>query len=820
MLRVIESITKDLRFALRQLIRSPGFTAVSVLSLALGIGSATAIFSLVNAILLRSLPVPNPHELRELRWAGTEARIPSWDGAASVSPPVFFSLREQGAKQAEIFGFSPLEDVIVRTQREAFTAKGMMVSENFFSGLGVWPLIGRPLAAGEDYAGASMNIVISHDCWERHFAIDPSVVGQTIALNGTSFTIIGVLPRGFSGVQLGNPSEFYVPLSAHSPFLYRPITETFHWFVRLMARLRPGASDAQLGAALDVVFAREVGALMKEPRMLVEPGHGGTTYDRISYRRPLLLMLGVVGLVMLVSCANLAGLSLARGAARQHELAVCAALGAGRWRLIRQSLTESLVLALFGGGLGVLLANWGRTAIARLLAGSAGELRYDFSLDRTVLGFTLVVALITALLSGLLPALRAGRVDPLSGFKTRGALGARRLRTGRVLVAAQICLSLVLLAGAGLYLRTLVNLTRIDAGFSTEKLLLFQLNLRGSNYATAQPAQFYGRVQASLAAIPGVKGATLLEFPLLNNSNSSGGFTFFGRPADPSVNLQTRRLTVGETFFATMGIPVLQGRGLSEGDSEGTPKVIVVNETFVRKYLPDKNPLGQTVKMWDAGWQIVGVCRDAKYTNLKEAVPPTTYFPFRQRFYSRFRQTHLRGAYFAVRATLPPLTLTTAVRKAVAEIDAGVPIVRITTQEEVRDQGISQERLFATLCGALGGLAVLLSCIGLYGLMAYHVARRTSEIAIRKALGATRCQISGPILREALWLACIGVAAGLPASIAVTRLIKSQLFGVQPNDPLTLLLVIITLVAIALFSAWLPARQAAKVDPMAALRVE
>jgi hypothetical protein len=653
----------DLKFAFRQLLRNPGFTAVAVVSLALGIGAGTAVFSLVNAILLRSLPVPNPHELRVLPWTGSDVRMPSineWPiqsgsrwAAYSVSHPAFRNLREQGTALADIFGFQPLEDITARVRSEAFTARGMMVSDNFFSGLGVRPVIGRVLNAEEDFTSVTTSVVIAHEWWEKYFARDPGVIGQVVVLNGTSFTIVGVLPSGLTGVVPGDPMEFYVPMAAQSQFLYKPITETFYWFVRLMARLRPGVSDAQLRATLNVAFAREAGAVMNEPKMLVEPGNGGLGTDRDNYRRPLLLMLGVVGLVMLVACANLAGLSLARGAARQHELAVRAA--------------------------------------------------------------------------------------------------------------------------------------------------------------------FYEQVQNALAAIPGVRGAALLESPLLSDAGSSAGFVF---PDSSAAWEWTYTLIVGETFFPTMGIPVLQGRGLSSADTEGAPKVVVVNETFVRKYSSDKNPLGRTVRILDADWRIVGVCRDAKFTNIKEAAPPTTYLPFRQRFYGVFRRTVLGNASFAVRAALPPLSLTTSARKAVAAINPGVPLAHVTTQAAMRGKNIGQERLLATLCGALAGLALLLSCIGLYGLMAYQVARRTSEIAIRMALGAQRGDIAGPILREALILAGIGVSVGLPAVFAVTRFIKNQLYGVQPDDPLTLVLVIVALVTVALLAAWLPARRAARVEPMTALRAE
>jgi len=824
----MRDILQNVRFTFRQLVKSPGFTAVAVLSLGLGIGAGVAVFSLVNAILLRSLPVPNPQELRVLKWTGTDVRMTSYAGGAgqegnrwvdadSVSPPTFFKLREQGAGQADIFGFSPLDDVIARARGEAFAASGTIVSDNFFSGVGVRPLVGRLLAPGEDYSGA-MNVVISHELWEKQFALDPAALGQTLTLNRVGFTVVGVLPRGINGVQPGHPSEFYVPLSAASPFLYRPINETFHWFVRLMARLKPGASDGQLRAALDVAFVQEVGSIMKEPAILTEPGRGGMTADRNQYWRPLLMLLGVVGLVTLVACANLAGLSLARGAARQHELAVRAALGANRRRLVLQSLTESLALAMLGSGLGVVLAIWGRSVIAGLLAGSAGDLRYDLSLDYIVLAFTLAVTLLTGLLSGVLPALWASRVDPVGGLRSRSSLGRPRLRAGKVLIVAQVCLSLLLVTGAVLYARTLVNLTRIDAGFDTEKLLLVGLNVRGSGYANDRPAEFYSRAQASLASIPGVRAATFIEFPLLSWGGSTGNFErISGRPVNAGT---TRRLRVGETFFGTLGVPILRGRGFTAADDASAPKAIVVNEAFVRDYLPKDNPLGLTIRMWEADWQIVGVCRDLKYGGLREPVMPTTYFPFSQMFYSRFRTTHLRTPYFAVRTALDPMAVVSGVRKAVGDIDSGVAITEVTTQEDVLDRGVSRERLFASLCGALAVLAVLLACIGLYGLLAYNLTRRTADIGVRMALGATRRRILWQVLRQALLLSVVGVILGVPASLALTHLIETQLFGVKPNDPFSLAGAAVSLIAVALLAAWIPAHRAAKVDPIAALRSE
>jgi predicted permease len=476
-------------------------------------------------------------------------------------------------------------------------------------------------------------------------------------------------------------------------------------------------------------------------------------------------------------------------------------------------LTESLLLALIGGGLGSLVALWGKAVISRLLSGSPEGLHYDLSLDLTVLGFALAVTLVTALLAGLLPALRAARVGPLAGLKDRASLGKTRLRSGKLLVAAQIGLSVLLLTGAGLYMRTLVNLLRINPGFATDKLLLFQLNPRAAGYRDVQTAGFYEKVQYSLGTIPGVRAVALTQFKLLGGMMSGGSFfTLPDHPAGTGLAPHAYRLTVGETFFTTMHIPLLIGRGFSPTDTDSARKVVVVNETFARKYMPNENPIGQRMKADGADWQIVGVCRDAKYRDIREPVPPTVYFSFRQ---------HAAGsAFFAVRTELPPLALATAARKAVAAIDPNVPLAQITTQEQVRDQRIAQERMFAVLCSALALLAVLLSCIGVYGLMAFTVARHTHDIGIRIALGAKPGQVAGEILREALLLAVAGVAVGAPVTLASARIIRSNLYGIEPNDPVTLAVTAILLMAVAVAAAWIPAHRASHVDPLVALRYE
>ena len=815
----------DLKFAGRQLLKNPGFTTIAVLSVALGVGANTAIFSLVNAVLLSSLPVPNPHELRVVEWQGAETQEEMftgrrWDDGPgrqkgdSVSYPLFAALREQCGVQADIFGHASLHDVTVRARREAFIADGLMISDNFFSGLRARAVFGRLLGEEDARPGAPPTAVITYGWWDNQFDSDPTVLGQPVTLHGHTFTVVGVLPRNFPGVHPGNQIEFYVPMSAQPQLMsnWSP-TSPKHWWVRLMARLKPGVHHEQFQAALDVAFTRGIEDLMKQPKAVVSEGRAGPDVRRSHYRRPLALLLAVVGVVLLIACANLASLSLARGAARQHEFAVRAAIGAGRWRLIRQSLTESLLIALLGGGLGILVALWGRTAVSRLLAGPVDGLHYDTSLDLRVLGFTLAIALIAGLLSGLLPAVRAGSVDPLGGIKARAALGAPRLRAGRVLVAAQIALSVLLLVGAGLYVRTLANLVHINAGFRTEDLLLFKVNPRNAGYQGARTTEFYGDVQRSLTAIPGVRAVTLTQYALLGGWMSGGGFfTLPGHPVEGASKPQAHRLAVSETFFDTMGIPLLLGRGFTDADVDSAPKVVVVNDTFARKYLPNENPVGQTMAANGTEWQIVGVCRDAKYTDIKADTPPTVYFTFRQDL--------VGSAFFALRTALPPLVVATAARKALAAIDPNVPLTSISTQEQVRDSKIAPERLFATLCGLLAFLAVLLSCIGLYGLMAYNVARRTAEIGIRMALGARPGEVARLILRDALGLATIGAAVGFPAALILTRLIRSQLYGVEPNDPFTLAAAAFVLVAVAAAAAWIPARRAARIEPVVALRSE
>jgi predicted permease len=821
---MFDELTANLKHGARMLLKNPGFTAVAVVTLALGIGANTAVFSLVNAILLRSLPAPNPRELRVVAWCGTEVhntrnsgnRITDLTGRVTqdaFSYPLFLALREQCSSQCELFGYALARGVTARSGAEPVSSEGLLVSDNFFSGLGVRPLIGRVLGPEDETAANGQALVISHRWWEQQFGRDPGVVGRPIALNGFEFTIVGVLPAEFSGVRSGGGEDFYASFSAQPELLPREArTAPERWWVPLMARVKPGVTDAQLQAGLSVAFARGAEDFMKQPKVLVSAGRAGPDWGRRAYTGPLFLLMGVVTLVLLVACANVAGLLLARSAVRQNEFAIRAALGARRWRLVRQSVTESAILAFAGGGLGVLIAYWGKAGISRFLAASPDALQCDTSLDFGVLAFNLAVSVATALLSGVLPALRSAQVDPRAGLKDRATLGGPRLRFGRALVVGQIALSMLLSAGAGLYIQTLVNLKRVNPGFATENLLLFQVNPGNAGYNEPRAAAFYGSVQDSLAAMPGVATASLIRYPLLTGNGSGTPVSLPGVAPDRASEYEAQTLTVGESFFKTLGIQLQLGRELRPSDSADAPKVTVVNEAFVRKYLAGLNPIGLTMKADGADWRIAGVCRDTKFAEIKAEAPPTAYLSFRQK--------PTGSAYFALRVTAPPLAVAAEARKALAAIDPNIPLTEISTQEEVRDKTIYQERMLATLCGSLAALSILLSCNGLYGLMAYHVSRRAGEMGLRLALGATRRQIAGPILKEAVILAGAGVMAGIPLTLALTRIIRGHFYGVGPADPAIFSASVILLVIVALLAAWIPARRAAKVDPMVALRSE
>lgn len=842
--RWLETFLQDLRYGARMLRKSPAFTVVAILSLAIGIGANTAIFSVVNAILLKSLPVRDPEQLRLVLWTG-EPKIPMHTGSgysttlhnievhSSFSYPMYKLLATSMPQFSDLMGFAHAE-VTVLAAGESHYAGALLVTGNFFSGVGVNPLLGRMLSPEDDRAGAPAVTVIGYRYWERRFGLDPGVVGRTIRVNGRPVTIVGVVPRPFLGLEPREGNDLTLPLAlaeAYGPKQYSLGRED-SWWVQILGRLGPGVPDRQAVAALDVVMARASAQYKEKPdqrlhpwRPVVENAAGGVPMWRENALGPLFILSGVVAFVLLIACANLANLLLARGTARGREIAVRISIGAGRGRLIRQLLTESLLLAGLGAGIGLAFASpLSRVILA--LAGGNNPLALDLQVDSRTLLFTVAIALLTALIFGLAPAFRATHIDLTPSLKDGGTGGfgaTPRSRLSRSLVVGQVFLSTLLLAGAGLFIRTLVNLARVDPGFQAQQLLIFTLDGSRSGYEAPKLLALYEQIREKVAAIPGAKAATFSMFPLIAGSMSNSDITIPGYSPKGKEAARTYEMVADSGFLAAMGIPILLGRDLNGRDGPHAPMVAVVNETFVRDYFAGNNPLGRIFyfgqltgqpKAARDTIQIVGVCRDAKYTDLRSEIPPTAYLSYLQ------NRDLVGQATFEVRTAVPPLSMANAVRRAVAEIDRGVPIGDLLTQEQQIRMSLSPERLAASLIGSFGLIAALLAAIGLYGVMAYTVTRRTSEIGIRMALGAGHRDVVWTVLRGSLLMVAIGIGVGVPAALALSQVVREALYGIEPNDPVSFIAASVLMLAVATAAAWIPAQRAARVDPMQALRHE
>jgi len=825
-------ILHDIRYGFRMLRKSPGFTAVAVLSLALGIGANTAIFSMINGILYKSLPVRNPDELRIINWTGYDLlkRWRSFQGnvgqinsqkayGGSFPYPAYRDFAEQAKGFSDIFAFSSFEDPkTISIEGVASLANPQMVSGNFFNSYGAQVLIGRPITPGDDRPDAPPVAVITYPFWRRVYNLDPHVLGQTITIGNTGFTIVGIMPRRYAGPTASEKrADFYIPMMAQ-PFLSEEewLSSYDRWWVQIMGRLAPNADETQVQSSLEIIFSHVLNRSIVEidrPGIFLQEGRHGVLVRRQEVAQPLWCLQSVVGLVLLIACTNLAGLMLARGAARQHEMAVRAAMGAGRWRLIRQSLPESMILSMAGVGLGLIFSLWIKAALSGFVIDPSRHQQLNLRVDANVLIFALAVGIVTILLSGLFPALRAGSTNPSAGLKDSGSRGAPRLRLGKVLVTAQVGLSVILVMAGGLLTRTLINLYRTDTGFDTENLLLFTI----SPFSSLSPPEykdlenFYGTARQKIADIPGVKSVALSCRTMLQGGYWNSEISIPSRPEDEQH--ESMALVVSEGYFKTMVINLLQGRDFRETDVKDSPCVAIVNEEFGRVFFPDENPVGQFITVnGDEQHQIIGLCSNQKYDRMRRDISPILYL--------HYRQTRFLYLTCVVRSVLPPMSLVPAVRQAVANIDRNLPIERFTTQKLALKESLAQERLYASLCGSLALLALALSCIGLYGIMAYNVTRRTGEMGIRKALGARPWDVARPILREALTLVAIGVAIGIPIALALVCIISSIFYGVEPYDPLTIIGATVIMIAVAALAAWVPARRAAKIDPMEALRYE
>ncbi|MGA7258253.1 MAG: ABC transporter permease, partial [Terracidiphilus sp.] len=840
-----DDLVGDIRYALRMLAKSPGFTAIAVGSLALGIGANTAIFSIAKHVLLDRLNVRRAGELRLLEWT---SRQPSavhsvwgewakgWDGvhSSSFSFPIYQELRKENRGLSDLFAFKDSGRMDVTVDGKAEVVQPELVSGNYYREMEVQPQLGRAIGEQDDRVGAAPVVTISDGYWARQFNRSPAAIGKTILLNLQPVTIVGVNPKGFTGAKSVQTSpEVFAPIALEpqlglhiwdDPLLQTPK----RWWVQIMARTRPGVSEAAAQAQLSATLQNAVLALMKPPkgdampRLVVADGSRGLNEAGKQLERPLAVLLGLVGLVLALACANLANLLLARSSARQREMSVRMALGAGRARVLRQVLTESLVLAFLGGALGLLLGYLGRNALLVFTADPASDAEpMQAAFSWGVFAFTAGLSLVTGLLFGLAPAWQATRTEAQTGLKDSAHTATRRRQGygGKAIVGFQIAISMLLVAGAGIFLRTLVNLNRIDPGFDSGNLILFAVNPPSSRYPPAQVADLFQRIEDRLKATPGVDATAAASIPLLANSNSNDDFVPVGKTVKKGDNSVENDNYVGDDYFATMRIPLVAGRTFNARDTATSQRVGIVNQALGKKYWGNASPIGKTFWSSDAHdnkltYTIVGVCADTRYSDLRTEPPPIFYLSYRQ------APDVSWGVTFAVRTRMPRAAMTPTLRTAVQSVDNDLPLINVRTQKEQIDQTTMSERMFADLTGGFGVLALVLASIGIYGVLAYSVSRRTSEIGIRMALGAQRSSVLAMVLREAAWIAAIGVVAGTGAALGMGKLVSNMLYGLKSWDPVTLAGSALLLALVALGASWIPARRAAGVDPMTALRHE
>jgi predicted permease len=845
---------RNVRLAIRGLLKTPGFTAVVVLTLGLGIGANTAIFSLVNDVLLRELPVRDPEKLVLFRNVeGRDGRlsragenngsidpVTGRNASTSFSLLTFERFRSSGRALSHVFAFAPFNRMILLIDGQPETSDmGQLVSGDYFVGLGVSAIAGRTLTDADDQPSAPPVGVISYRFWERRFNRDPSVIGKTIQVNRVPVTLIGITPPGFGGaMQVGESVDISLPLAQHGRFhpdRSKNRSEPWYWWIRVMGRLAAGVTVEQARASLEPIFqdtaregwlagsGRDDGTGSRMPgvsTLAADPGGQGENDRRRSYAESLRILMALVGILLLVACANVANLLLARGSGRRREIALRLAIGASRARIVRQLLGESVLLAVTGTAFGTLFAYWSRGLLLGLRQFNGAPAELDLALDGRVLAFTIAVTAGTALLFGLAPALRATRVDLTAEFQSSGRLLGTRAgsRLGQMLMVVQIALSLVLLIGAGLFVQTLRNLEQVAAGFNTQHLALFRIEATPAGYPREAFTMLQARVQERLEQIPGVRAATFSRVPLLAGTRANRRTIIPGYtpPAGASMNINVNG--IAPNFFTAMEIPLLAGRSFSALDDEDAPEVAIVSHAFARRYFADANPVSRRIRFGAnpnapaTEIEIVGVARDVKYTTLREAEPVTIYLPAPQM---------LEGvANYYVRTAGDPASVGPAIRAAVREIDPTLPVIDLRTQAQQIERRNSQERLFAQLSGFFGVAALMLACVGLYGLMSYLVLQRTGEIGLRLALGAVPAQVLRMVLHESFALVAIGVVVGLAVAYGVHRFVESMLFGLTAADPLTYAVVAGVLIAVTLLASLRPARRAARVDPMTALRAE
>jgi len=824
--KFIETLTRDTLYALRQLRKSPMFAATAIATLALGIGATTAIFTVMNAVLLRSLPVPNPQELVYLHIPEGQpyGAFNTGDSETSFSLPVFEALRQDHRAFSQVMAFAPLsvsEKVAVRIGSDApGQDSGEMVSGNFFSGLGVPMARGRSFAMEDERQNAPI-VVLSYAYWTRRFSRSPSALGQTLYVKGIPFTIVGIAGEGFPGVEPGEFTDFWVPLSRRTeldPWGHPPDLTLYGspkwWCLRAIARLAPGMSAQQATAEVNPGFQSAAYAPLGAPG----PEHPKVTLTLVpargteglgdNFREPITILMALVTLVLLIACSNVAMLIVARNASRQRDFSLRMALGAQRSTLLRQLMTESSLLVVAGTVLGWLLA----FSAARALAAWA-QLEVNLAPDRTILLFACAVSVLAAFIFGLAPLRTATNAPVNSALRASPSTSYQRNRGGSAVLALQVALCFTLVAAAGLLVRTLLNFEHTSLGMRTQGLLVFGLTPQKATTNEARFA-FYRALLDRMRVLPGVESATLMD------NRPGSGWSNNDEPTVDGVTVSSEQVPlrtndVGPDFLHVLGVPLLQGRDIADQDTPTSARVVIVNETFVKKLLPNTNPIGhQLGDPKKHPYTIIGVARDSKYRNVKEEPRAMAYYPYTQ------KDDAAPTLQVELHTVRDPLALLPSVERAVHEMDPDIPLEKPMTQAAVFEDSYAQQRLFARLAMFFGLLAALLVGLGLYGTLSYRVSRRSTEIGVRMALGAQRPRVLAMVLRESLLIAAIGAAIGFPLAIITGRLMSSMLFGVEPYDTMTLCAALAGVVAISVFSGYLPARRAASIDPMRALRTE
>jgi putative ABC transport system permease protein len=802
---LVETLLQDVKFGARTLLKNRGFTFVAVLTLAIGIGANTAIFSVVNAVLLRPLPYRDPARLVTVLH----------DGWKPVAPANFLDWREQG-RSFESMAAAQSWSLTMTGRDRPEQLNVLQTSAEIFHLLGVDAALGRAYAAGEDQPGREHVVVLSHRLWVRSFGGDRSVVGQQVMLDGESYTVVGVMPPDFQFAPFwATHAEAWLPLN-----LGERVNDRRGQSLRVFARLKPEVTREQAQAEMEAITARLVEQYPRENEGLnvsVDPLHEKVVGKS---RLALLVMLGAVGFVLLIACANVANLMLAKAAARQKEIAVRIALGAGRWRVIRQLLTESLMLSLAGGGAGLLLAFWSNTALASLGPDTLPRVQ-TVGLDANVLLFTLGISVVVGLLFGLAPALRSTRTDLTVSLKdrARGATSDRRHeRVRQLLVVGEIALSLMLLIGGGLMMRSFLRLTSVDPGFDPRGVLAATIPLAGARYSSdEQRAAFFQRLTTQVSSLPGVKSASAINHLPLGGDVWTFGFTVEGRPAPPNAERPSAVYrVVRPDYFRTMGAALLRGRDFTERDDDSSPGVVIVNEALARRQWPGEEPLGQRITVGGAGntpREVVGVVRDLKQGEWSSEPKPEMYLPHSQ-------AASPRGMTLVVRASSDLSGIEPLIRREVWAIDRDLPVSQVMSMEMVVAESVGQQRFNTLLIGGFAAVALLLAAAGVYGVMSYAVAERTHEIGVRMALGARGRDVLGMVIRQGLVLTLFGLAVGLAGALALARVMTGILYEVSTTDPLVFGGVAAALTLSALLACYVPARRATKVDPMLALRHE